>query len=47
MSTNNQWSSWEKQDKSSALRSIAGAAFGAYLVASNLFLFTAPHLLHR
>jgi hypothetical protein len=47
MSMNKQWSSWEEQDKSSALRRFAGAAFGAYLVASNLFLFTAPHLLHR
>jgi hypothetical protein len=44
---NTQWNSWEEQDRSSALRKIAGAAFGAYLVVSNLFLFAAPHLIHR
>ncbi len=47
MTTNKQWNSWEMQDRPSALRKIVGAALGAYLVVSNLFLFTAPHLIHR
>lgn len=47
MSNFKQWANWTNQGKSSTPRKIAGAAFGAYLVVSNLLLFTAPHLMHR
>ncbi|MBW2713178.1 MAG: hypothetical protein JRC77_05445 [Deltaproteobacteria bacterium] len=47
MSFTQQWASWEDEDQADTLRKVAGAVFGAYLIVSNLLLFTAPHLMHQ